>query len=330
MRKLASVRKVLDLKAIENADSIELAVIDGWKCVVKKGEFSVGDLGIYFEIDSVLPEREEFEFLRQNKFRVKTIKLRGQISQGLLTPFEILKLDPNSYELGDDLSDELKVVKYEPPALYNMQEAKGAFPAFIMKTDQERVQNLVDELEGYRNLDFEVTEKLDGSSLTFYYKNGEFGACSRNLEMKLLANSKFGFLEEKYQFEKRLSEFGKNIALQGEMVGPAIQGNIYKLKETEFRIFDVFNIDEYQQFIPEERYDILSQLDLLESHVPILDKAFKIAGKSVDDLLEMAEGKSQLCDRTREGLVFKTMNVVNNSNIHFKVISNRFLLKTGG
>lgn len=90
MRQLATVREVSAIRPIEGADKIEVAQVDGWECVVQKGEFKVGDPIIYIEVDSVLPERPEFEFMRNRKFRVRTIKLRGQVSQGLVLPLSTL------------------------------------------------------------------------------------------------------------------------------------------------------------------------------------------------------------------------------------------------
>ena len=91
MRKLASIQKIVDLQPIPKADRIEVATIQGWQCVVKKGEFQVGDLCVYFEIDSLLPEKPVFEFMRDRKFRVRTIKLMKCVSMGLILPLSIFE-----------------------------------------------------------------------------------------------------------------------------------------------------------------------------------------------------------------------------------------------
>lgn len=88
-RSLAHVEIITALSSIEGADFLELAQVLGWQCVVKKGEFQVGDKIIFCEIDSVLPELPEYEFLRKYNFRIKTQKLRGVISQGLVLPINI-------------------------------------------------------------------------------------------------------------------------------------------------------------------------------------------------------------------------------------------------
>lgn len=164
-RKLATIRKVADVEPIPGADSIECLTVDGWKLVSGKDNFKVGDLCIYFEVDSFLPVREEFEFLRKNGFkstknlgdgfRLKTIKLRGQVSQGLALPLADFfsedkkgwyylndSLEPIYIEEGSDVTEYLGVKKYEKPIPANMMgRAKGNFPSFIHKTDQERLQN---------------------------------------------------------------------------------------------------------------------------------------------------------------------------------------------
>jgi RNA ligase (TIGR02306 family) len=128
-RKLASIQEIIDLNPIDGADMIEVATVKGWKLVTKKGEYNVGDKAIYCEIDSYLPVTDEFEFLRKTSFkkmgdlegfRLKTIKLRGQVSQGLLLPVDILlnKLATDRYNqlnIGDDVSELLGIIKYEPP-----------------------------------------------------------------------------------------------------------------------------------------------------------------------------------------------------------------------
>ncbi len=202
-RKLASVRVINDIQKIPEADMIELAIVDGWKVVVAKNVgHKIGDMVIYCEIDSFLPIKEEFEFLRkssykkmgdQEGFRLKTIKLRGQVSQGLILPISVLNpTDTNIYVTpfeGLDVTEMLGIVKYEPPIPAELAgKVKGLFPSFIRKTDEERIQNLASEYELFKTqnkegVKFYVTEKLDGSSATYYFKDGIFGVCSRNLEL---------------------------------------------------------------------------------------------------------------------------------------------------
>lgn len=184
MRKLASIRTIAEIRPIPGADLIELAIVDGWQCVVKKGEFSPGDPCCYIEIDSVLPVRPEYEFLRKGchrkaewlpggeGFRIKTVKLRGQISQGLALPIT------TDHDEGEDVTDALGIVLWDPPVSANLRgQARGNFPSYIPKTDQERAQNCLRKLtESYGDHTFEATLKLDGSSCTIYAKDGFLGA----------------------------------------------------------------------------------------------------------------------------------------------------------
>jgi RNA ligase (TIGR02306 family) len=233
-RKLASVRRITNLSPIDGADKIELATVDGWKVVVAKDVgHKIGDLIIYCEIDSFLPIKEEFEFLRKSSykkmsdgtegFRLKTIRLRGQISQGLIIPISVLNPpDTNIYVEpfeGLDVTEMLGIVKYEPPIPAELAgKVKGLFPSFIPKTDEERVQNYSDRYQEWTlqsKHQFYVTEKLDGSSSTFYYNNGEFGVCSRNLELLETEGNTFWKVARELDLENKFKSLGRNLALQG-------------------------------------------------------------------------------------------------------------------
>jgi RNA ligase (TIGR02306 family) len=171
MRKLASIQLIRSLEVIEGADAIEKASVLGWQLVVKKGEFQVGDLCVYCEIDSVMPERPEFEFLKPRGMRIKTIRLREQVSQGICFPLSILP-DGIALEENTDCTDILRITKYEPPIPACLSGVvKGKFPSFIPKTDETRVQVLQQLLSKYRGEKCYISEKLDGSSATFYINN---------------------------------------------------------------------------------------------------------------------------------------------------------------
>ncbi len=336
-RKMATVRKIVEINPIPDADAIEVAVVDGWKVVVKKGEFMVNDIVVYCEIDSWIPfdlvpylskGKEPKEYNGVKGERLRTVKLRGQISQGLILPIDVLS--EVDYEEGIDCSEYLNIQKYEPPVsaqLYGL--IRSNFPSFVPKTDQERIQNLKKELQQYidKKYTFEVTEKLDGSSCTMYMKDGEFGVCSRNLDLKYDENNTFWRMAIGYDVQDKLTElYGENvnIAIQGEVIGEGIQGNPYKLKGQKFFVFDIFDINSQKYFSSDDRIAMSETLKL--SHVPILNLDYKIPeGFGVDDILELAEDKSELNINTnREGIVFKC---IEDPSISFKSISNSFLLK---
>jgi hypothetical protein len=201
-RKLAHIEMIEWIKPIEGADQIELCGIIGWQCIIaKKDNFKIGDFVVYCEVDSVMPEKPEFEFLRDRKFRIRTIKLRGQISQGLVLPISILgtRISPN---IGEDVTAVLGITKYLSPTeqdeiqkledsiklernrlkkfmmryswfrrLFLSRKQKNGFPYWVQKTDEERIQNLGDSFV-QRNIDKEVyiTEKIDYQSATFTSK----------------------------------------------------------------------------------------------------------------------------------------------------------------
>lgn len=335
-RKLVSIRKVSFLRQIEGADQIEVAHVDGWQCVVKKGEFQAGDPGLYFEIDSLLPMVPAFEFLkaRGNKkmlvdgtevegYRLRTVRLRGELSQGLLLPMASF---PGVKE-GDDLAAAIGVIKYEAPIPACLAgTVEGAFPSFIQRTDQERVQNLGEALKRFQGMEFEVTEKLDGASMTAYLRDGKFGVCSRNLELKETEGNTFWRVAREMELEEKLRASGlADVALQGELVGPGVQGNPYRLSTHEFRIFDVFHIGNSAHLLPDERLSVLRQLGLHAAHVPF-EKSRQVLRGWIDGLLVQAEGTSALSDVEREGIVFKSHFRVNGAPFTFKAISNKYLL----
>lgn len=333
MRKLASVRKIHEIASITGADAIELAKVDGWQVVVKKGEYQVNDLVIYLEIDSWVPhelapflskDKEPKEFEGVKGERLRTIKLRGCLSQGLILPII------NGMIEGDDVTDFLNIKKWDRPLPAQLVgQAKGFFPEFLRKTDQERAQNLQSEIaaEHHSGSLFEVTIKLDGSSITVYHKDGEVGVCSRNLELKLNEENQgntFIKTATNTGLLSALKALGKNVAVQGELMGEGIQGNREKLPEHNIFVFDIFDIDNQCYLNPVSRsdvYDELIELGYIGEHCPIYSINSPLISDDVEELLGYAEGIS-LNHPVREGLVYKRMD----GKFSFKTISNKFLL----
>ena len=341
MRKMATIRKIDSIRPIPGADAIECAIVGGWTCVVKRGEYTVGDLAVYCEIDSWMPtelaaflskgkEPREFEGIKGE--RLRTVKLRGQLSQGLLL-WRQLALDKvgEIYE-GMDVSDLLGIVKWERPMNAQLAGmAKGNFPTVIPKTDQERAQNLKHEIAQAiaDGLQFEITEKLEGSSMTVYLINGEFGVCSRNLDLKEEGGTTFWEVARRDNIEAKMRAVptGGDFAIQGELIGPGIQGNIYKLSKPEFRVFDVYNISGGFYMNPDGRQELIKNMGLL--HVPVMaytaDLYDTLGLKNVEDIIKFADAQSVMGDITgpwREGIVFKQVD----GGMTFKAISNSYLL----
>jgi RNA ligase (TIGR02306 family) len=331
-RKLASVVKIVEIQPIPGADAIVVATVKGWKVVVKVNEYKVGDLAVYYEIDSFLPIRPQFEFLRKSSykrmgssegFRLKTIRLRGQISQGLLTPIPEGIIDPKE---GDDLTEALDIVKYEPPIPAQLAgKIKGTFPSFIPKTDEIRIQNFESEV-GFSPVGERVyvTEKLDGTSFTCYFNNGVFGVCGRNWELSETSDNSLWRMANVLQLKEKMTKHGKNIALQGELVGAGINGNLYGLSDHKLYFFTGYDIDKGRRMFFDELEWVLFGLQL--QMVPLLEKyGFVIPNESniVDYMLKYAEGKSVLnMEVDREGVVVRGLE----REFSFKAISNTYLL----
>lgn len=339
IRKLASIQRIAELSPISGADAIERARVLSWSVVVKKGEFQVGDLCVYCEIDSVLPQQPEFEFLRFSNFRIRTVKLRGQVSQGICFPLDILG-DAVAAEEGLDVTEQTGVEKYNPPVPAELAgEVKGAFPGFLVKTDETRIQAVEniqvgdDLLNGvlhrHRGRRVFATEKLDGTSVTMYLRDGEFGVCSRNLDLVETNKNTLWKVAREMDVEAKLQSTGRNLALQGELIGPNIQRNRYKLDEHKVAIFNVFDIDQHA-FLGRLEFDAAINEFGLES-VPLVEE-FDL-DHTVEELVEMSEAPSVLNPKqTREGIVVRSVEEARDDELgrlSFKVISPKFLLKGG-
>lgn len=332
MRKLASIQRILKTEPIPGADSIEKATVLGWELVIKKGEFKPGDLCVYCEIDSQLPERAEFEFLKPRGMRIKTVRLRGQISQGICFPLSILPAGV-PLEEGAEVTDALGIVKYEPPLPASLGgTALGLFPSFIPKTDETRVQVLQPVLDAYAGTLCYVTEKLDGSSTTFYLRDDQFGVCSRNLDLaEDPTNSMWKFAREN-ALEEKFRSMGRNIALQGEIIGEGIQKNKYSLRGQTVRFFNAFDIDKYQYFSLEELKELTARLEVMT--VPILQEDFELVS-DIAALVEKSRMRSTLHQSTwAEGIVIRPLTeqydrITMKGRVSFKAINPEFLLKYG-
>lgn len=331
-RKMVAIKTIESKKDIPKADLIEVVQFGGWDCVVKKEDnFQVGQEVVYIEIDAFLPEgNPNWDFLMASNVKIqggrrghvlKTVRLRGQVSQGLVLPLSVLE--------GGDV-ESLGIEKYDPPTPACMRGLqKGLFPSFLRKTDAERIQNL--ELSDLIGKSFEVTEKLEGTSFTAYFLNEEeYGACSRNVEFKLSQENNhnlyvsmsneinvFDLLADYYKREK------KPICIQGEIIGHGIEKNIYQLNNKDVRFFNAFDPSTYSYLGCSERRALIESLGL--KHVPVIEKDFYLnEDLTHKDLLTMAETKSALKDVSAEGLVFKC-----NSDpfLTFKVLNNKYMLK---
>lgn len=361
MRKLASVQKVLEVSPIPKADAIEVAKILGWEIVVKKGEFQVGDSVVYIEIDSIVPDRIEFDFLRDRKFRVRTIKLRGQVSQGICFPMSILP--KGKYSEGDDATELLGIKKYDPQGdaerklveqkletsnnrihkffskypwyrkLFFKKSKKGGFPSFIKKTDEDRIQLFPHICENEKDTVFQTTEKLDGQSGTWFlvknpkkwYQFGKntytFGVYSRNLHLPKEDNSSYWTIAKQYNIEEVLK------CLIGDNQFIALQGEIIGtgIQKNKYKI-NGYDMYAFNLIYPDKTIDSVNASEILRDYgikfVPILDVNFKLKD-TIKECVECAKGKSMLLPVLREGIVVRNYK----KGISFKIINPDFLLK---
>ena len=338
-RVMARVVRIDNINPIEGADQIEVAQIGGWKVVVKKGEYTAGSLAVYAEVDSFIPHtiapfltkpgQSPKVYNEVEGQRLRTIKLRGQISQGLLLPMSIRGSDAHDFvgalfTEGDDVTEFLGVQKWEPPQEFRAANAKGSFPHFIPKTDCERVQNLSHQVQQWveDEVVFQKSEKLDGSSMTVFYKDGEVGCCSRNLELKDDGTSTFWETAKSEKLVEKLISLGKNVALQGELLGGQIQGNAYKINGFKFFLYDIYDIDKQEYLQPEVVEQFAAAHGI--SHVPIIGYVTLPKEDTIQALLLDADGKSAVgCNPKREGFVYKSTK---DTNISVKCISNSWLL----
>lgn len=365
-RKLATIREVSGVTPIGGADFIVSYQIDGWSVTDKKGAYSVGDNVVYLEVDSFVPH-DLAPFLAQGKepsnfngvegTRLRTKKMKGVYSQGLILPLSVMgdeyykdrsarglsncwvkqvngKTVGANAEVGSDVTAYLGIQKWEAPEnKFVAGNQKGNFPSFIPKTDQERIQNVKKELAKRLNekgcITFQVTEKLHGSSMTIFNKSGEFGVCSRNYELKLDDESSFTKCVAAHNLKDKLlnqqGEYPYEIAIQGELCGSGMNGNQYGINGYKFYVFDVFSIVNGKYLETFDAFGICKILGL--DHVPVVDFKTIHNGTDLDGWIKEqiagADGGSVLNNSRREGLVYKDIS----SDFSFKVISNAWLLK---
>lgn len=360
-RKLASIQTITSLTPIPEAQKIEKAVVLGWEVVVNKGDFKVGDKCCYVEIDSILPDKPEFEFLRECKFRIRTIRLKGQVSQGICFPLSILPAGKLYFD-GDgyDVTDLIGVKKYDPQAEAERKEmerldqikkgrlrkffmrypwyrrrvfkpAKLPFPAWIKKTDEDRIQLFPNICTDYKDESFMVTEKIDGQSGTFFVirnnsklpwaKKWLFGVCSRNFQILKPDGQSYIDVAKKYDIEKILIKNAtlynfSSLVIQGEIIGPKIQGNKYGVDCNHLYLFNV--IGDGNPGTPEDVEKIAEFMGL--KSVPVLSTHF-ILPDCISKVVDTAKGVSLLANIPREGIVIRS------KGFSCKVINPDFLLK---
>lgn len=361
-RKLAHVEQIEWIQPIERKDRIVLAGVLGWSVIVRKADYAVGQKCVFCEIDSVFPEKPEFEFLRSKNFRIKTMKMGGVLSQGICFPMSILP--PGNYNIGDDVTELLGITQYEGTMDKEQKENEEAakmkkaakyprflmrygwfrklilpkkqqkgFPEFVSKTDETRIQNAPFYLQ--MDTTYIATEKVDGQSGTFtlqklpkrHFWNRtkyDFAVCSRNLRIWKKDDSSYWTVAKKYHMKEILEQ------LIGENEWVAIQGecvapNVQKNKyHVEEADLYVFNL-----VYPDGRVGSMEAKKKVEElglkFVPVIEEEVRIKGMTMNEVLDYATGKSKLYDTLREGIVFRSLD----GKQSFKAVSPDFLIMHG-
>lgn len=396
-RALAHVEKIAWIKPIEGADNIELVGVLGWQCIAKKGEFTVGDLCVYIEIDSKVPETDAFEFLRAKHFKIKTMKLnkfkdeygQGVVSQGIALPVNMFE-NSEQWAEGQDITDELGVTYADPEdqkrktsnpnAKYESMRARHkkvfsnkwvrkmmkhewfrkimfaifgkksdkplAFPSWIRKTDEERIENMPKNLEDHTTV-WEKTEKIDGTSSTYAMERPkkrfllktlepELIVCSRNVRQRTPdqkcwhGDNVYWEMAFKYNLKDFLAKIletsaARYIILQGETYGQNLQGNPYKM---DHRDFAAFNLEMVYDDGSRVRLNRKCMGEILEKDgipcVPFLGTFTFPEGVDMHWMKSEADGVSAVNNEVkREGIVYRDQS---NPFRSFKNVSNDFLL----
>ena len=331
MRALVTIQRVKMISPIPDSDFLETAHVMGWQCVVKKGEFQAGDLGVYFEVDSFLPVEPRYEFLRSSSyrdnvdngkgFRIRTVKMRGQLSQGLLIPLSNYPELEGCNET-DDVTEKLGVKKwYIPETSQGGGVIIGERPHGIPASDEIRIQSAMELLEQLHDKPYYITTKMDGTSGIVYYIDGKIGCCSRNKEIKDEETALYWLPVYKYDLKEKLTQYGKNIVLTGEICGPGIQKNRLRLPDVKWYVFDVKDWDSGRYFPYDEAVEICASLGL--SLVPLEERGEHFS-YSLEALLEKAKGKYP-SGLDKEGIVVRDLH--RPKTVSFKVLNNDALLK---
>ena len=347
MRKLASIQRIWKIEPIEGADRIELAHVLGWQCVVNKGQFQPMDIAVYFEIDSFLPVRDVFEFMRSSSykktdimgegFRLRTMRFRGQISQGLLLPVSQFPEIPKNADVGDDVTELLGVRKWEiEERATTGGTVIGTLPYDIPHTDETRVQEEPELIQAFVGLEYYISTKMDGSSHSIGIDENGFHVTGHNYEYKDDGSSSFYKLVKAREYQAKMEDYMKvldlkTLTIQGEFCAPGIQQNRLRLAKPEWY---VFTIRENGKRVGLKRMlQICEALDI--TPVPIEEVGTDLPSKypTVEALLSRADGEYPNGGK-KEGIVIRPTEPVFcpliSASLSMKVVSNKYLLKNDG
>lgn len=339
-RKLASVQIIQEIKPHLNSDNLALATVLGWQVVIKKEEVKVGDKIVYFEIDSILPEKEWSNFLKEKNFKIKTIKLRGEVSQGLIMPLKILdefqEINQDDFVTGQDLTKLIGVKKHQTDieGRGSSNEQVSSFPIdLIDKSDEPRIQSEPQILERFKGKPYYATLKYDGTSSTYLVdpsNRGEFYVCSRNFRREYIENSNdevYSIIADKYKIREKLLAEDCRYAIQGEIYGPKVAKNLLGVKNLSLAVFNAKDLKEQRYLECEELENLCKKLDLPMVEIIETGENFEY---TINDLKQKSKGYYPNTKTPREGLVFRLSQnwySQNQKRCSFKIINDDFLVK---
>jgi RNA ligase (TIGR02306 family) len=335
-RKLASIQEVAEINPHLNSDRLALAKILGWQVVIKKEEFQIGEKVVYFEIDSLLPDKPWSEFIKAREFKVKTIKLRGEISQGLILPLKILgdNINEDDYQIGENLTEVIGVTRFDHDAEYKsaIVVKTSTFPDFFVeKTDEPRIQSNPGILNKFTGQSYYATLKYDGTSATYLIdpKDPEqFYICSRNLTRDYDPNDIYSTIADEYKIKENLLKFDCRYAIQGEIYGPKISKNYLQASKVSFVVFSIKDLVSNIFLDMQELIDTCKKLNLRIVEIVEVGESFNY---SVEELKKLSKGNYPGTKNPREGLVFRLQKEWNKLyRLSFKIINDDFLIKHAG
>lgn len=338
--KIATIEKIKDIKPHPNAELLELATVNGWQVVVKKETYRAGDWCIYVTIDSITADLPQYEFLRNKEFKIRTIKLRGEISQGILFPISLLSefgysidLIVDEFSEGKEISNLIGVSHYEKPVPAQLAgDVVGYRPEWIKKTDEENIKSCPEVLGELKGKPYVITAKMDGSSCTFFVKDGTFGVCSRSMNLKPSENNSFWRIAKEYDIENKIKSYfpNKNIAVQGELYGPGINKNRVGATKLKFAAFNLFDIDaqKYLSYPELNLFCVMKQIP----EVPLVETGIEF-NYTLEKLQEIANFLKYETENIAEGIVIRPITEVESrvlkGRLSGKIISEAYELKYG-
>lgn len=325
------IKRITDIKPIEGADSIQCAYLQDWPCVVRKGDFKVGDRVVYYPEDSIMPEATlqrmglVGKLAGSTKNRIKAIKLRGQLSIGLIE--HVHAASASAWEDGVDISDALGIIRWEQPLPESLRGIAKGHPPFFVKYD-------IDNLRGLKGLfnryDYCFAEcKLHGCSSSFAYNSIlGFSVSSRNITLERDEGNLYWKMALKYNLEEITKEIyglmglteSECITVHGEIVGKGVQDLTYGLESPELFVFDIRRNNRYLDY--DTRNELINKFGLRST--PKLGEGF--AGEPIFSLANGMETISGQSLHIREGIVVRNYD---RSKIA-KVVSEAYLLRKGG